>query len=247
MRKSGFTLIELLVVIAIIAILAAILFPVFAQARAKARSAVCLSNMKQMGLAFTMYAQDYDENACPVEIRTPPNTANVGPPDGQGLQWYVDVRVWQQLLQPYMKNHGVVRCPEAPGMDPTGTIINLNYGANRGVFSDLRGAIGSADAVVSLAQIQRPADTLAIVDCGRWYFQWSDVVAGSLNSKWYIPNDPRGCGTETTWCPKDKRHQGGVMVAFCDGHAKFMTSSAVVTNGDLWCANGVNRSTNKCQ
>src|SRR5690348_8623893 len=92
------------------------------------------------------------------------------------------------------------------------------------------------DIVFSLAQIARPADLLAIVDCGRFYYQWSDVVAGSLNSKFYIPNDPRGCGTEVTWCPRDHRHSGGVNVAFCDGHAKWMSSSAVVTNGDLWCA-----------
>jgi prepilin-type N-terminal cleavage/methylation domain-containing protein/prepilin-type processing-associated H-X9-DG protein len=247
MRKSGFTLIELLVVIAIIAILAAILFPVFAQARGKARSAVCLSSMKQMGLAFAMYAQDYDENTATVEIRVPPNSSNVGPPDAQGIQWYLDVTIWMQVLRPYTKNNQVFRCPESPGQDPTGTIANLNYTANRGVFSDFRSAIGSSDIVISLAAIPRPADLLAIVDCGRFYYQWSDVVAGSLNSKFYIPNDPRGCGTETTWCPKDKRHQGGVMVAFCDGHAKWMPTSAVVTNGDLWCANGVNRSTNKCQ
>src|SRR6184192_1931973 len=62
MKRRGFTLIELLVVIAIIAILAAILFPVFAQARAKARQAACISNLKQLGLGFTMYAQDYDES-----------------------------------------------------------------------------------------------------------------------------------------------------------------------------------------
>src|SRR5437667_3800137 len=66
--RAGFTLIELLVVIAIIALLAGILFPVFAQAREKARAAVCLSNMKQMGLAFTMYAQDYDGVAVPTAI-----------------------------------------------------------------------------------------------------------------------------------------------------------------------------------
>src|ERR1043166_9279693 len=63
-RRFGFTLIELLVVIAIIAILAAVLFPVFAQTRSKARSAVCSSNMKQIGTAFQMYAQDWDEHLC---------------------------------------------------------------------------------------------------------------------------------------------------------------------------------------
>ena len=68
-RRPGFTLIELLVVIAIIAILAAILFPVFAQARGKARQAMCLSNIRQMGPAFTMYAQDYDELTCPDSTR----------------------------------------------------------------------------------------------------------------------------------------------------------------------------------
>src|SRR5438046_1091428 len=67
-QRRAFTLIELLVVIAIIAILAAILFPVFAQARGKARQALCLSNVKQFALAFTMYAQDYDETNCPLFI-----------------------------------------------------------------------------------------------------------------------------------------------------------------------------------
>ena len=70
-KRSGFTLIELLVVIAIIAILAAILFPVFAQAREKARSVSCLSNLKQAGLAYTMYTQDYDEMTTPQQRNTP--------------------------------------------------------------------------------------------------------------------------------------------------------------------------------
>src|SRR5207245_7614748 len=86
MRKtSGFTLIELLVVIAIIAILAAILFPVFAQARATARKAACASNLKQIGLAFTLYAQDYDE------MLVPHWQDKTGIPD------------WKTLLDPYIK------------------------------------------------------------------------------------------------------------------------------------------------
>src|SRR6266542_2865473 len=86
-KRHGFTLIELLVVIAIIAILAAILFPVFAQARAKARQATCLSNLKQLGTAFMMYAQDYDE--------TYP-MSNYGLPSGVN-------RSWQYLIDPYVK------------------------------------------------------------------------------------------------------------------------------------------------
>ena len=87
-RSPGFTLIELLVVIAIIAILAAILFPVFAQARAKARQGVCLSNLKQLGVASMMYIQDYDETFPPTDYDTP-----------------AGVRIgWQALVDPYIKS-----------------------------------------------------------------------------------------------------------------------------------------------
>src|SRR5438309_1970214 len=96
-RVPGFTLIELLVVIAIIAILAAILFPVFAQARAKARQASCLSNTKQLGLALQMYVQDYDETV----VLNDNGSATV-PRLG-----------WMDLLQPYIKNDGVLVCPSS--------------------------------------------------------------------------------------------------------------------------------------
>jgi prepilin-type N-terminal cleavage/methylation domain-containing protein len=89
--KRGFTLIELLVVIAIIAILAAILFPVFAQARAKARSIACLSNVKQVGTAFAMYVQDYDETT----------------PSGRGGGWE-----WWTELVPYFKSLDMLYCPD---------------------------------------------------------------------------------------------------------------------------------------
>src|ERR1700753_3617776 len=101
--KYGFTLIELLVVIAIIAILAAILFPVFAQAREKARQISCLSNEKQIGLAFMQYIQDYDETY-PHQQFAPPS----------GSPWYV----WEEAINPYIKtaaHHGdVFRCPSNP-------------------------------------------------------------------------------------------------------------------------------------
>jgi len=105
--KRGFTLIELLVVIAIIAILAAILFPVFAQARERARMAVCLSNLKQVGLAGLMYIEDYDETY-------PPSTVN-GTNTGYGAngQTYVNLANWKNLEQPYAKNVAIFWCPDS--------------------------------------------------------------------------------------------------------------------------------------
>ena len=125
-RRRGFTLIELLVVIAIIAILAAILFPVFAQAREKARGIACMSNLKQMGTSSMMYIQDYDETY-PQGVAM----ANAGP------AWYVGLNTmspngwraayqagttrfeaaaatWGEALQPYIKNYGMYICPSAP-------------------------------------------------------------------------------------------------------------------------------------
>src|SRR5258707_2078072 len=96
-RRSGFTLIELLVVIAIIAILAAILFPVFAQAREKARSISCLSNLKQLGTGSMMYIQDYDETVMPDYINCP--TTQTTPLDCR--RGYV---TWVVLVQPYINN-----------------------------------------------------------------------------------------------------------------------------------------------
>jgi len=124
-RRSGFTLIELLVVIAIIAILAAILFPVFAQAREKARQATCQSNLKQIGLAYLMYAQDYDELGAPMWCKSCLNPdgsskANCAPGIFTGTTWGT---YWPDEIYPYVKagksrnadkskgNRGVFTCP----------------------------------------------------------------------------------------------------------------------------------------
>jgi prepilin-type N-terminal cleavage/methylation domain-containing protein len=100
-RRTGFTLIELLVVIAIIAILAAILFPVFAQAREQARLSTCLSNFKQIGTGVTMYLQDYDETFPPSRVARPPGASDCSQ----------KVITWKTVTLPYVKNFGVYKCP----------------------------------------------------------------------------------------------------------------------------------------
>jgi prepilin-type N-terminal cleavage/methylation domain-containing protein len=108
--RRGFTLIELLVVIAIIAILAAILFPVFAQARAKARSIACLSNCKQVGNAFAMYTQDYDETS---------------PSMWGGWEWFYG-------MFPYMKSADLLLCPERIEGSPTSyNAMGQSFGMKR--------------------------------------------------------------------------------------------------------------------
>jgi prepilin-type N-terminal cleavage/methylation domain-containing protein/prepilin-type processing-associated H-X9-DG protein len=118
-RARGFTLIELLVVIAIIAILAAILFPVFAQARESARSTSCLSNMKQLGLALRMYSQDFDETYPNVRLWADPVSGDLN----KGL-------CWKNVVIPYIKNKDIFRCPS--NRYSLGTAGNKTTGVNNG-------------------------------------------------------------------------------------------------------------------
>ena len=144
--RRGFTLIELLVVIAIIAILAAILFPVFARAREKARQAACTSNLKQLGLAMMMYTQDYDE-LTPIAF--------------SGIGWWTGT--WKERIYPYVKNYQIFTCPSKNlPVPPTGF---GNYGINA--------YIGEAVPCVSLAQVPKPAETFAIGenDDGDWVIE----------------------------------------------------------------------------
>jgi len=149
--QSGFTLIELLVVIAIIAILAAILFPVFAQAREKARQASCLSNEKQIGLALLMYVQDYDEQF--------PSGSKLSYPNGPGSINPIEYGVgWAGQVYPYTKNAQILKCPDdsTASVNATGgkaALYPVSYVYNRNI------AINSADAALNA-----PASTVALAE-----------------------------------------------------------------------------------
>lgn len=209
-RRSGFTLIELLVVIAIIAILAAILFPVFAQAREKARAITCVSNMKQLALGNLQYAEDNDEYNVPVF------TPNQGYP-------------WWQVLDPYVKSKAVYLCPDdtynrGAGVIPVSYSIGFDWGdwgqciqycgtpqalyTNEAKWS----AAGSADA-----KITQPSTTILFGERWNNYKQWGQGWAADL---WC--NDGEFLYGQNGGRPASIGHNGGSTYGFVDGHAKWM-------------------------
>jgi prepilin-type N-terminal cleavage/methylation domain-containing protein/prepilin-type processing-associated H-X9-DG protein len=171
--RRGFTLIELLVVIAIIAILAAILFPVFAQAREKSRGAACLSNLKQMGLAWMMYAQDYDEE---FPFADPAPDANGG--TCQQMKDRGSFGGWiGNLLLPYSKNVNIFTCPSNPKLNA----VNGNCGLQTGVqyvYTSYGYNYVSLDRQ-SQANVSRPADLIAIYDA---ISAWTDCPYAQAGS-----------------------------------------------------------------
>lgn len=232
-NHRAFTLIELLVVIAIIAILAAILFPVFAQAREKARQTACLSNTKQIGLALNMYVQDYDEHAC-LALTNPWYSE----PWGGSFQ-----DSWMTFLEPYIKNYQLYVCPSASLT--TGLYAAYDYspsspwtsGDNRGhllssytlnnyyyyysQYGDLYG--GGA----SIASIEATSGLIFCADGGQstksmWDYQqfvstWTGISLDNASAPTYaIPpaNYPQGAIFA--------RHNGGFNSVMFDGHAKWM-------------------------
>ncbi|NLC59483.1 MAG: prepilin-type N-terminal cleavage/methylation domain-containing protein [Armatimonadetes bacterium] len=213
MRSRGFTLIELLVVIAIIAILAAILFPVFAQARDKARASSCLSNGKQLANAIMMYVQDYDEQFM---IHT---CACGGANNGA---------CYFTMIWPYLKNKGVLQCPSGVGgwrpcgapftSDWTGNpdwiTPGISYGFN--IFIGNNNGYGGTIAwtPISMSRLQRPAETIVIGESGGTGYLG---ICGTYGGK----------GTDFEGCPYDyivsgQRHQGGATAVYADGHAKWV-------------------------
>lgn len=241
--QSGFTLIELLVVIAIIAILAAILFPVFAQARAKARQTSCLSNNKQIGLAVLMYAQDYDESFPLGAYNTDPNAP---------------VAMWYDFVEPYIKTGagGLITadtvagrksaalwiCPDiantsvpkalgdpSPGPFPAGRYFTaFSYMANANIMPFYHRAFASFGHFPSkpstLAKLEAPAQVITVTE-GWGYINGTggdDWLSGcnSLETGFPASGSPT-LGQAALYCAARYRHSGGSIYALADGHAKW--------------------------
>ena len=229
-KRPGFTLIELLVVIAIIAILASILFPVFAQAREKARSTQCLSNTRQMGNALNMYLQDYDE--------TFHKGAGLRTPAQHGFGSHTSLDGWENwpwFYGPYVKNISIFDCSSTPDQ-----LLNLtgsnwgndgNYGYN---YSGLTRDQGTPPRV--LAEIDRPADVFVFFDSGD-----PQVRAGTNNFPGLLEELDLNLNCDANqWnngYSKEGalRHQTRCNITYADGHAKSASWSTLLTR------NGVNQ------
>lgn len=198
MRRRGFTLIELLVVIAIIAILAAILFPVFAKAREKARQSSCLSNVKQLMLGHLQYAQDYDEMFCKTGRW---NTPREDPVVSGGNMW------WDQGLTPYIKSTQILKCPSANSgpmgyqvwEPPTGGYVGL-----------------------AMSAVKSPAEVIFVYDAGPF-----SLAAATTGASTYVSDAPHGANpsdpNQVTRVNRfaAARHNDGANFGYYDGHAKW--------------------------
>jgi prepilin-type N-terminal cleavage/methylation domain-containing protein/prepilin-type processing-associated H-X9-DG protein len=205
LKRRGFTLIELLVVIAIIAILAAILFPVFARAREAARATACKSNLKQIGSAVLMYAQDYDETL-PFQYNLAAATPRY-PTNGQDLINTDNWGVVGDLVFPYIKNREVFGCPSS-GKARTGANWKYehDYGWNTSVFYSNSGN--------AMANLPAPAETVFTADTSWEWLQpgtWSEACGGGY------PVGPNGWGGAGPG-RFHSRHSGMLNVLWGDGH-----------------------------
>ena len=252
--RKAFTLIELLVVIAIIAILAAILFPVFAQAREKARQTACLNNEKQIGIGILQYIQDYDESfpiSCVVRTVPPPAGAIVG---------------WVDATQPYIKSYAVFQCPSEPSDQKTDPTL--------GGFTDYFINKNASDGGQTVPEAQFPSYSIMVGEGGAFSGSASPLANSTAR---FRSNGCQGAGDPVTGagrgadgtnnditqpvCPNTGligaqnignlggggiRHAGGANYIFVDGHVKWIKnttpqfSSQIYKGMTLFAESGTN-------
>jgi prepilin-type N-terminal cleavage/methylation domain-containing protein/prepilin-type processing-associated H-X9-DG protein len=251
--KRGFTLIELLVVIAIIAILAAILFPVFAKVREKARQTSCLSNEKQLGLAFAQYYEDYDE-------KWPSgSTANTTPADevsGDG---------WAATIYPYVKSTGLYKCPDDSTTGDTSggvTYSPVSYAFNSNAAGGSDAQFTSPASTVALFEVQGPIAPLSVT----WVSTTTTSDGYTANGAGLTVNNGTGAGSSLadnglnlagvagfvyatsgfvgrttpdlgSFTNQNALHTGGANYLMADDHAKWLRGNAVSAGETATTAN----------
>jgi prepilin-type N-terminal cleavage/methylation domain-containing protein len=245
MKRKGFTLIELLVVIAIIAILAAILLPVFASARENARKASCENNLKQIGIAFIAYAQDYDEKY----MRNDP---------------WASGQDWAGQVYSYIKSGGVFKCPDDPTGNGSGAVasVPVSYARNANL------AIGGSGPGVTLSQLVAPANIIMLFEsqttagAGPAGYPACNVIVTDVNedpnetpaqigggaapaSDCFSPGGNGSGGISGYWgggnVSTDQTRHGnnsGSNYLGCDGHVKFIMPNLVYFGGNTTVAPG---------
>ena len=241
--RGGFTLIELLVVIAIIAILAAILFPVFSRAREKARTASCQSNLKQIMLGVKMYISDYDEKFMAPNC---PNAAVGSTANTHNNTAEASEVTWITQLDPYVKNFQIFKCPSYSG-------FNIGYGYNPYLQWSKRGE-GQYPAGAGEGDVRNFAGTVCIADvnssptvqqAGNFDLMTSDngtisragVIEGGLAGT----SVPETTGALPMGGAPEPRHTDGCNFAFTDGHVKWVKSRPqVMYNPNDFSPNGFN-------
>ncbi|HEY3265568.1 MAG TPA: prepilin-type N-terminal cleavage/methylation domain-containing protein [Armatimonadota bacterium] len=238
MRRRAFTLIELLVVIAIIAILAAILFPVFAKARERAQGAACVSNTNQIGKALMMYTDDNDGVYPMNRFKTAAGA-------------FIPPYTWKRALSKYTSSYEIWKCPSNPAVTAAGSVYystsrigdesNVQptirpksewlascYGYNGGFFPP------DTTTLRRLSSVKNPAGTMAIIECrtanpdlGPWTYAWTETREGALAAN--VSSGPLG-----VFFTHNKR----MNITFCDGHTGSLTLTQVygTTGGgtDYW-------------
>lgn len=252
-RRTGFTLVELLVVIAILSLLAAILFPVFAQARATARKASCLSSLRQIGMAALMYVHDHDETLLSPALRRPaalPSTST------SRYFWGRAWTVWPELILPYNNHLDLYSCPERPDNPYWGYSINVNSSNdtypgsptppgnwNEGTAG---GGMKPGQYSPAYAEVTSPATTIWFYDSNPSVFHagvtdWAQLEALARRFRSYattlemdgsrqmaqILRDAGGRAEKSSVIRDPWRHGQFMTVGWCDGHVSSVRPSRI--------------------